>query len=240
MTALNRFLTALMPLAFFAVAADAQAAVTIPKEFVETAPPKVGSDAWYKLNHAQNEFEVAVVNGQLAIKKANEVKQRTLEIADGTLVGTDRGEWGGNLVFNAKDASKKAVEIKRGNIKFIFRFQGKIYFIEGLAHLGINEGALYRLDISNGQFTHTKLVTFDDAPQAYAIHGNRLLIATFEGFYVIDNFKKTPIFEDAFWSSLYPTSVAVLDDENVFMGIRGGIVKIDLTRKTMKFYRNDK
>ncbi|MDR2219073.1 MAG: hypothetical protein LBE24_00645 [Methylobacillus sp.] len=240
MAALKRILGIFIPLTLFIISVNGQAAVTIPKEFVETAPPKFGSDAWYALNYSHNEFEVAIVNGQLDIQKTHEVEQHTLEIADGTLVGTDHGEWGGKLTFNPRDANKNTVEIKSGNIKFIFNFQGRIYFIEGLAHLGINEGAIYRLDSANNQYSYAKLVDFDDAPQAFAIHGDRLLIATFEGFYVVEDFKKTPIFEDAFWSSLYPASIAVLDDKNVFMGIRGGIVKLDLANRTMKFYRYDK
>ena len=52
--------------------------------------------------------------------------------------------------------------------------------------------------------------------------------------------QKELIFQDTFWSSLYPNSIAVLDDKNVFIGMRSGIVKLDLTTKTLKFYKNDK
>ncbi len=39
----------------------------------------------------------------------------------------------------------KEIEIKEGNIKFVFDFNGKIYFIEGLAHLSYSEGAIFEL-----------------------------------------------------------------------------------------------
>ena len=75
---------------------------------------------------------------------------------------------------------------------------------------------------------------FDDAPEAFTIYGNKLLIATHRNFYVVENFKKELIFENTFWSSLYPNSIAVVDNENIYMGIRSGLVKLDLTNK--KYY----
>ena len=106
--------------------------------------------------------------------------------------------------------------------------------------MGINEGALYELHISDNNFTFEKLLDFDDAPEAFEIYGDRFLIATHGNFYVVKDFKKELIVKDAFWKSLYPNSIAVLDDKNIFLGIRGGVVKLDLTTKTFKFYKNVK
>lgn len=217
-----------------------QATVKIPSEFVETKPPKIGNDEWYSLNHSQNEFGVTIVDGKLDIKEAKETNKSELKISGGTLIGINRGEWGGQLTFKPKDTTKKAIDIKRGNIKFIFNFKDKIYFIEGLAHMGISQGAIFELDTTNNNFTFTKLVDFDDAPEAFIIYKDKFYIATHENFYIVQNFKKELIFKETFWSSLYPNSIAVLNDKNVFMGIRSGIVKLDLTDKTLKFYKKDK
>jgi hypothetical protein len=75
---------------------------------------------------------------------------------------------------------------------------------------------------------------------AFSIYQDKFLIATHERFYVVKDFKKELIFQDTYWSDLYPNSIAVFDDKNVFIGMRGGIVKLDLTTKTFKFYKNDK
>ncbi len=227
-------------LTLFSLTSCGQTQVVIPKEFVETIPPKTGSSEWYPLNYSQNEFSVRIIDGKLEIKKVDEINECELNISNGKLVGINRGEWGGTLTFEPTDTTKNSIEIKRGNIKFIFTFKDKIYFIEGLAHLSMSSGALYELDNTNGNFSYKKLLEFDDAPEAFTIYQDKFLIATHERFYVVKDFKKELILQDTFWSSLYPNSIAVLDDKNVFIGMRSGIVKLDLTTKTLKFYKNDK
>jgi len=227
-------------LTLFNLTSCGQSEVIIPKEFVETVPPKVGSNEWYSLNYSSNEFGVKIIDRKLEIKKINEVNECELSISNGKLIGVNRGEWGGKLTFMPADTTKKSIEIKRGNIKFIFKFKDKIYFIEGLAHLGFSGGALFELDAKDNMFTYKQLVDFDDAPEAFTIYQDKFLIATHKKFYVIKDFQKELIFQDTFWSSLYPNSIAVFDDKNVFIGIRSGIVKLDLTTKTLKFYKSNK
>jgi len=232
--------TLLTILTLFSLTSCGQTPVIIPKEFIETVPPKAGSNEWYPLNRSQNEFGVKIVEGKLEIKKVDEINECKLKLSNGTLIGINRGEWGGQLTFKPSDTTKKIVEIKKGNIKFIFSFKDNVYFIEGLAHLSMSSGALYELENINDSFTFKKLIDFEDAPEAIEIFQDKILIATHENFYVIKDFKKELIFQDTFWSSLYPNSIAALDDKNVFIGMRGGIVKLDLTTKTLKFYKNDR
>lgn len=237
---LKRIFPTLIFPAVSAIASYGQTIVTIPKAFIETSPPKVRSDEWRSLNNSSNEFSVKIIDGKLDIKKVKEEKKCTLKIKGGTLIGINRGEWGGQLTFESDDTTKKVIVIKQGNIKFIFHFKDKIYFIEGLAHMSFNNGAIFELDTTNNNFIFTKLVDFDDAPEAFAIYKDKFLIATYENFYIVQDFKKELVLKETFWSSLYPNSIAVLDDENVFIGIRGGIVKLDLTTKILKFYKNNK
>ena len=211
----------------------------IPEGYTETTPPKVGSKEWYLLNHNLNEFQVKIVEDKVVVEKKVRPKCN-LDLPDGALIGIDKGEWGGELKFVPTDTTKETIKIKDGNIRFLFTFKEKIYFIEGLAHLGYSGGALFELDTSANNFSYKKRIDFDDAPQAFTIYRDKLLIVTFEGFCVVENFEKEILFKDTFWSSLYPNSIAVFDEENVFVGIRGGIVKLDLTTKTFTFFMADK
>ena len=229
------FITLTFP-TLFTITSCGQSTVTIPREFVETVPPQTGSDEWYPLNYSHNEFGVKIIDGKLDIKKVKEANNCDLKIKGGILIGINRGEWGGQLTFKPEDTTKKIVDIKRGNIIFIFNFKGKIYFIEGLAHGSYSGGAIFELNITDNNFTFTKLIEFDDAPEAFTIYNDKFLIAAHESFYVVEDFKKELVFKETFWYSLYPNSIAVLDDKNVFIGIRSGIVKLDLTTRTMKFY----
>jgi hypothetical protein len=213
--------------------------IVLPAEFVEVPPPKPDSAEWSLLNHSSNEFSVRAVKGQLEIQKFQEVNECELRIKNGTLVGTDNGEWGGKLIFNPTETAKRRIQIKQGNIKFLFSFNDKTYFAEGLAHLSTNEGSLFQLEILDESFKYKKILDFEDAPSAFAVYQDKVYIATYENFYVLSDFKKAIIFSRAFWKGLYPNSIAVFSVKNVFMGIRGGIVRLDLETKTLRFYKNE-
>lgn len=215
-----------------------QTSISIPKEFVETTPPEVGSPEWFPLNYSNNEFGVKNRNGELEIKKVKESDRCDFQLPQGILTAIDHGEFGGDLTYYPTDTTKKPVRIKGGNIKFIFDYKSKIYFIDGLAHMGYSEGVLYELDSAAGLFKYRKVLDFEDAPEAFTIYNDKFLVATHENFYVIKDFQKELIFKETFWSSLYPNSIAAFDDANIFIGMRGGIVKIDLTKKSFKFFKN--
>lgn len=210
----------------------------ISKDFVETIPPKVESEEWYPLNHSSNEFGVNIINGKLEIEKTKVSQKCTLKIKDGTLVGIDGGEFGGQLFFEPDDKTKSIIKINRGNVRYIFNYKDKTYFILGYNHMIISTGALFELERINNEFTFKMLIDFDDAPQAFTIYKNKFLIATHKNFFVVVDLKKELVFENLFWEGLYPNSIAAMDDNNVFVGIRGGIVKLDLIQKTLKFFKN--
>jgi hypothetical protein len=210
---------------------------TVPKGFIETTPPKVGADSWLILNNSKKEFVVKNEKGRLVVRVGLASNKGELQMSNGKLVGIDNGEWGGGLSFVPTDTTQSQKKIIRGNIRHIFRFQGNIYFIHGIAHMSISEGTLYRLDTLNQTFVYTKILDFEDAPEAYAVYDNKILIAAHESFYVVNDFKKQQIVKEAFWSSLYPNSIAAFDNNNIFIGMRGGIVKLGLLTGSFKFYK---
>ena len=109
--------------------------------------------------------------------------------------------------------------------------------MEGLAHMGFSNGALYRLETKSNDFKYAKMLDLEDAPEAFAIYKDKFLIASHESFYIVEDFKKDIILKDTFWSSLYPNSIATFNHKNIFIGLRSGIVKLDLTTKDTKFYK---
>jgi hypothetical protein len=214
-----------------------QIQVEIPKNLVETEIPKSNTDELRELKFSTNEFGVKIVSNKLNIEKVKGKYTTKLKIDDGTLIGINGGEWGGKLSFIPNTNKKDEIELKIGNIKFIFEFKDKIYFIEGLAHGIFNGGAIFELKKQGLNFSYEKLIELDDAPMAFTIYENKLLLATYQNFYVVENFKKELIFENTFWSGLYPNSITIINYENVYMGMRSGLVKLDLTNKKMTFYK---
>ena len=207
-------------------------------DFEQTEAPPKNSTEWSKLNHSNDEFSVEIQKGKLILTKAKYKDKTDLELMEGKLKGVSRGEWGGQLQFVPNNSSKKSIHIKKGNIEFIFKLNNQIYFIEGLAHLSANYGALFHLENNNNNFKYIKIIDFEDAPEAFAINNDKVFIASHSGFYTIDdNIKKEIVFQNMFWSSLYPNSIAVLNDSEVYMGIRSGYIKLNLNNKTFKFYK---
>ncbi|PWW16221.1 hypothetical protein DEU40_13216 [Chryseobacterium sp. AG844] len=205
--------------------------IKIPENFTEHSIPKVESPEWFVLIHSKDCYAVKKDNGRLIVEKTSYYKKDSeLEIEDGTLIGENKGEFGGALYFQPKEDREK-IEIKFGNIVDIFRFQNKIYFTEGS---GI-WGSLYELK-KDSAFTYNRVESFGDSLEALTIFNDSIYIASFHGFYKVVDQKATLLFREQFWGGLYPNSVVVFDEENIFMGIRSGIVKLNLVKKTVNFY----
>ena len=211
--------------------------VYAPASFRETPPPAIGSDALSKLNYAPG-YSVKNVDGNLVVGKSSEPNATQLQTPDGTFLGEDHGEWGGQLAFESATKPTKPVPIKKGNIRLIFPANGRVYFLEGLAHMGSNAGALYQITGKAPAFTWAKLADFSDAPEAFAVVGNDVYIAQFQGFTILRNLQKEVILEKTFWSSLYPNSVAVFNNDEVCIGLRGGYVRLNTKTKAVRFFQH--
>jgi hypothetical protein len=216
----------------------------IPPKFSKTTSPEYKSNEWSELYSSDYAFRVNIIKGQVNATKmsayANKTNECKLTLSNGTLKGINNGEWGGMLSFTPNDSTNKTIEIKNGNILFVFIFKNEVYFIEGINHLSINKGALYHLEITNCKFTYKKILDFEDKPASFTIYNDELLVATIENFFRIKNFKKELVFKKEFWTGLSPYSIVVKDMKNVLLGIRGGIVKLDLTNKKFEFYKFNK
>lgn len=217
-----------------------QAKNELPSNFTEVKIPETFSKEWYELNHSNDDYLVKNENGQLIVKSIEPKNGTELKINGGKLIGKNYGEWGGELLFQSDDKKIKPLKIKEGNILKIYSVNNKIYFIEGIAHLSISEGGLFELYNNQNNFTYKKLIHFPDAPEAFQMYKGKIYLASHKNFYVIEGNKESKIFEDEFWGSLYPNSIAVFDNDLVFIGMRSGIAKVNLKTKLINFYRENK
>lgn len=216
--------------------------IKIPDNFTEIPVPISYSQEWYLNNHKSESYSLKKQNEKLIIEEKEKGNKVDLEIEAGKIIGINNGEWGGGLYFRTKKLQKKPVEIKPGNIVDIIKFKNKIYFTQGLVHMGINNGALYELINQKNSFTYFKMAELGDAPAAITSFENKIFIISHKNFYEIntnENNKITKIFENQFWKGLYPNSIVAFDERNIFAGMRSGILKINLIDKTIKFYRKN-
>jgi len=66
-----------------------------------------------------------------------------MRVKGGWLVGSNRGEWGGELMFIADKAS--AVLVLNQNVEDIYRLGDRVVVVAGLAHLSMNHGMIFEL-----------------------------------------------------------------------------------------------
>ena len=201
--------------------AVAQTSLQLPEGYALKNWPDYRSKD-YRLMDYSPDIAIGLSGNTIETFKAPRKSQAELPFKEGVLVGTDRGEWGGKLTYKAKG---KEVLIKEGNIFTIFSVNGKIYFIEGLAHLSYDYGEISELNYNNGKFTFTKVMDLPGAPMVYKIVNGRIFIATSEHFLIVNNwlaeYKKHVL-----WDGLYPNSIIVENDNSIYIGIRGGIAHI--------------
>lgn len=232
------FLFLIIPIQLYVVAQK----INPPENFIETPIPKTESKEWYSLNSADYYQIVKINKGKLVTEKTTDTRDPELKIKEGKIIGIDNGEWGGELYFQSKDGGKK-IKIMSGNIVDIFKFKNKIYIAEGLAHLGSSSGAIYEVTKNGDEFAHKKILNFEsNAPAVIANFRDKTYMVSNKSFYEIDLEKGTYIklFGNQFWWALYPKSMAVFNEKNIFIGIRGGIVKINSVDRTIKFYTERK
>jgi hypothetical protein len=75
------------------------------------------------------------------VKKIQIVADHVLAAFDGELLGSDRGEWGGELVFRDKGAVIH--RMLEHNIRAIIPMPLGVVVFTGLAHMGMSTGAIY-------------------------------------------------------------------------------------------------
>jgi hypothetical protein len=73
----------------------------------------------------------------------SQVPDVALRVEGGWLVGADRGEWGGELVFVAEDGSRQTILDQ--NVEDIYQLDSRLVAVTGLAHMFVNEAMLYEV-----------------------------------------------------------------------------------------------
>lgn len=87
----------------------------------------------------------------------------TLTIPEGVFNATDKGEWGGDLTFEAKNGVKQV--LINTNVCAVALLGKNIIAAGGLAHLSLNSGMLYQLtQNASGMWTATRWRALPGAP----------------------------------------------------------------------------
>jgi len=133
---------------------------------------------------------------------------------------------------------KNSLLLQSGHIHFIFSFNDSLYLMGGLAHTITSDGDIFRIRNKGDSFYISHILHLDDAAAAMSIHNDHIYVATSGGFFILDKkLNKKVIFNTIFWQGLFPTSIVVIDDKNIYVTFRGGYAKINSLNKEVHFYK---
>jgi hypothetical protein len=177
-----------------------------------------------------NHRYVKISSGSLSFSnKWQQTNKINLKIGNVEYVGTNNGEWGGKLEVVIAGERKM---LMKGNIVHLLPLDGKLYVIEGLAHLSMASGSVSVIeDIEKP--SQPKLITkLPDAPELVYLDNTRsnyLLIVIVGSKSIMSigpGMTLEILYWDAFWHiNLNPTSIVRYKD-NYFIGLPHGVAVV--------------
>lgn len=125
-----------------------------------------------------NNLEIAAFTGDNVVenvKKIDEVPETALRVEEGWLVGTDRGEWGGELAY-VHDQGTSTIILDE-NVQDIYRLGERYIAVTGLSH-GFSRGAIYEVSRQdNRTWTAQRWRALPRAPESsFLVHTDELLV----------------------------------------------------------------
>ncbi len=156
---------------------------------------------------------------------------RTVKKVDnGFLVGFNKGEFGGSLHWYSEKGDS-SYQISRGVIDYIFEYKNKILMVSGLFHMGQDKGGISEMVFVDSKWKIGEGIELPSKSDIIMIYKDRMLIVTTKTIFLFDGTSNFDfIKKDGFWNVLYPQSAVVLNDD-LFVGMRGGVYKINLNTK---------
>ena len=135
-----------------------------------------------------NNDGIIEVNQDNMVEHVAEIKQIpdvALKVPDGWLVGSDRGEWGGELIHIPERGVGNV--LYEENIEDIYLLGSQLVATSGMAHMMLNDGFLVRIDKNDtGRYVATPWKRLPASPgTSWLIDGGNLLVNTYSGGSVI-------------------------------------------------------
>ena len=157
---------------------------------------------------------------------------------NGWLVGFNEGEWGGALYWFSAHGQKH-IKISDHQIVDFISYQGRVFAIEGLAHLSLSEGSIIEIKPSNKGvgFTVSTLLNLPEAPEAAAFMRNGTLVLALSDSLALwsETSGLQILMQDATWG-LYSNSLVISNDEKiVYIGMRQYVGEYNFSDGTFRY-----
>jgi hypothetical protein len=189
----------------------------------------------------------SIINGSLS----------TVEVNDGIIVAANNGEFGSSLWWFSKDGKqnyligdrRKPANADRylpvnkdrfmsgiGNFNKILRYKNQIFGVTGLDHMTDQGGAVIKIEKLDDKWV-IKIVKILDSSANFLTFDNddNFFVGTSKGLYKVDkDLRVENLTNDKFWRC---SDTFVKNDSIIYIGIRLGVLKIDLNSKNIEWLR---
>ncbi len=204
--------------------------------FVEKPVPTASADR-SKANQDPRSFRLSLAPSLIIEQRERGFARENLVFDAGTVkyIGVNQGEFGGGLYLNEYKANE--APFFRGNIQALIPLNDDLYILSGLSHLVSSHGAIHVIRNYKTPTQPVRVTLLPDAPAAALVRegndGKKSIV--FVGSSSLMEFTPDSRLEiiafDAFWYTLYPSSV-VKQNNSYFIGIRSGIAVVTPNLRT--------
>lgn len=163
-----------------------------------------------------------------------------VSVADGYLLGFDRGEFDGGLYWFSKNGKLRYRISDDQVVQFLTKGK-KLYAIEGLAHGGMSEGSIIEIKLLSQRWQSNKYLTLPSAPRGLdADSQNNFVVVCSDNLLRISSKKKIDTLVDRrTWKKFSPTSL-VIKGNDAYVGMYKCVYKYSLTTKEQEILLNSK
>lgn len=171
------------------------------------------------------------------------------EAGDGWVVMFDHGEFGGGIEWFARVGgaprsvfvgTQEQDKITPQNVNRAMAADGVIYVLQGLAHMGTNEGQLAKIWREHDHFTSHVIARYSSEPVDWIRRDDGTwLIATWTAIWETREGAPSTLVAHLPHIMSYPTSLVNAADGTLFVGMRGGVVRLTPTWPDVPRYSAD-
>lgn len=171
------------------------------------------------------ELPFAIVQGRAEEGTAGKVYAK--RVVDGWIIGFNAGEFGAGLWWYSPDGSKR-VWISHDQIGGFFELAGALYALDGAGSMLPIGGFIQLIQDGSGQWRSVRMAALDDVPKAVTLDADGSFIAITRNRVIRIGPDKqiVDLVETSRLGFSLPNSVAVSDDESIYVGMHGGVMRL--------------
>lgn len=163
---------------------------------------------------------------QVKLSKDMIGRRSLFRTSDGWLIGFDAGEFGGGLWWFSRDG-RDAKKLLSQNVHAIYGTPDGIFVLAGLAHLSLDNGEIDQFVETEDKISLKFTANLGGSPEASTVRPDgQIVVATMHSVLLVDHVGKVHELYKSGENLVYPTSVVVDGQGNIFVAMRFFVLQL--------------